>query len=44
MNTLEKDDRWAQLLEVLKRSAVAATAAPGAKEDARQFILYQEAR
>jgi hypothetical protein len=43
MNTLEKgSDRWAQLLELLKRSAVAVRAAPGARESAEDFILYQE--
>jgi hypothetical protein len=41
MNTLDKDDHWAQLLDVLKRAAVAARAAPGARENARRFIRHQ---
>lgn len=44
MNGLDKDDeRWTRLLEVLKQSAVAANSAPGAREDAKWFVVYQEA-
>ena len=43
MNTLDKnDERWARLLDLLKQSAVAKRAAPGAREEADDFVLYQE--
>jgi hypothetical protein len=45
MNTLEtNDESWVRLLEVLKGAAVATNAAPGAREEARQFVQYQETR
>jgi hypothetical protein len=45
MNALSKDDeRWDRLLEILKRSAVAANAAPGAREEAEMMISHQESR
>ena len=45
MNALAKDDeRWVQLLDLLKQSAVAANAALGAREEAKDFVLYQESQ
>jgi hypothetical protein len=45
MNALDKDEeRWTRLLDVLKRCTVAKHAAPGAREDAKKFALYQETR
>lgn len=45
MNALDQhDERWDQLLAVLKQAAVVRNAAPGAREEAMQFVLFQEAR
>ena len=45
MNALDKDDeRWAGLLALLKRSVAATNAAPGAREEAKRFVMYQEIR
>lgn len=43
MNSLDKrDERWARLLDLLKQAALATRAARGAREDAKDFVLYQE--
>jgi hypothetical protein len=45
MNSLDKRDRhWGKLLAVLKQVEVATNAATGAREEAKQFVLFQEAR
>jgi hypothetical protein len=45
MNALDKHhERWDQLLAVLKQAEVARNSAPGAREEAKQFVLFQEAR
>jgi hypothetical protein len=45
MNALDKSDaRWARFLHLLKQSAASPNAAPQAREDAMEFVRFQETR